>query len=283
MQWTWNDDPFIFRMANGSSFSWLTQEDDWWKHTLRNATRQMRWCEEARRKGSKQSTWRESFDGAEAGVNIHATTALLKAQTSACHDPDDGTEMAPEEDDEFAPFLKLKIKGAARAILRQLLTDSIFTWRRRWRMEQVAHPTCPFCETGDETMMHINWQCPAWEKFRAPYVKKYGVPAIMCEACCGILPESSQLNALPMPPTDEPPETARPLPDTVTPLWRLMVPVPISSRNLDCAVQVVGCFTVIIIHLTAVLLLPLLVKPPLGPKSGQLLDGFTGCGATRNF
>ena len=156
MQWTWDDDPFLFKMSNGCSFPWLAQEDDWWKHTLRNATRQMRWREEASRKHGKQSTWRESFNGAESGVNIHASTALLKSRGPR------HAEFAPADaelavHDEFEPFTKMKIKGAGRAVLRQLLTDSIFTWKRRWRMEQVPAPACPFCDSGDdESIMHIN-------------------------------------------------------------------------------------------------------------------------------
>ena len=201
MHWTWNEDPFMFRRQDGSAFPWLTQDDGWWKHELRNETRQMRW--------TRESTKRESYIGAEDGVNIQATTALLKAKGSQQdRSPDDILQA----EDEFSAFTKFKVKGAARAILRQLLTDSIFTWRRRWRMKQVSAPTCPFCASDtDETIMHINWECPAWEAQRAAYVRKYGVPNVACEACCGILPEMPELQNLSQPPAVEPPEALRPL------------------------------------------------------------------------
>ena len=104
--------------------------------------------------------WRRSFDGSGHGVNIHAATALRRAKTKRS-----AQELAEAvaEGMNHEAFLQLRVIGLRRALLRQILTDAIFTWRRRWRKEQVSSPTCPFCDPAvDETIQHIHWECPRW-------------------------------------------------------------------------------------------------------------------------
>ena len=129
----------------------------------------------AHTKGKKHTVWRRSFDGSEHGVNIHAATALRRAKTNRS-----AQELAEAvaEGMNHEAFLQLRVIGLRRALLRQILTDAIFTWRRRWRKEQVSSPTCPFCDPAvDETIQHIHWECPRWACQHQQYLSKYPSPS----------------------------------------------------------------------------------------------------------
>ena len=201
LEMDWSHNPFEFHRAAAPPFPLLAQQNDWWRHELRNMVRQHRWKVAVRTKGKKDTVWRNSFDGSEHGVNIHATTALLRAKTKRT-----AQELAEAvaEDMNHEAFLQLRVIGLRRALLRQMLTDAIFTWRRRWRKKRVSSPTCPFCDQAvDETIQHIHWECPRWAPQRQQYLSKYPIPLIPCEACCGILPELPELEGLAMPQSHE--------------------------------------------------------------------------------
>ena len=128
-----------------------------WEHVIREALRMEAWRTAAARRADMQ--------GIEVGIQKEITTGLLE-----------WGKLTPYE----------------QALLRSILSGSIWTQDRLHRAKLALSPVCPYCSTGaTEDHEHLWWKCPAWQDVRQMYAEaceldSEALPA--CMRCCGLLP-----------------------------------------------------------------------------------------------
>ena len=61
---------------------------------------------------------------------------------------------------------------SGRATLIGFMADGLWTQERKPKAQLVPTPTCPFCESAPETMVHVLYECRAWTEER----KRMGAP-----------------------------------------------------------------------------------------------------------
>eukprot|EP00969_Alexandrium_andersonii_P148199 6551724-Alexandrium_andersonii.AAC.1 len=59
-----------------------------------------------------------------------------------------------------------KLPERSRAMLRPVMSGSIWTTHEAWRAGSVDTPVCPRCAADKADVRHLFWQCPSYEHHR---------------------------------------------------------------------------------------------------------------------
>ena len=257
LKWCSAEEPWVYITADAVKFGLLEQADGWWLHALREELRTARWkgdaaaaarddmagtenginyaCTAALLRSTKKVGGRKVQqqqlqqqqqqpiltayeEMCRKEENEYSVEALVqKAKLAHEHFYEDEVET----EDEGKPKAQPALSRIQRALLRVILTGSVYTWHRLHRAGKAPSPHCPFCKKKEsETAEHLFWECEAWKELRKEYEEEFGiVTEPMCLRVCGILPEIESLRKAqhdidehevgdPMPPLREEGETA---------------------------------------------------------------------------
>ena len=108
------------------------------------------------------------MDGAEAGLDVHATMALYRSKW---------------------------LTDYKRGVLRSVLAGAVCTRAKLFKAVKVVSPICEACGREPEDTDHLWWRCPAWASCRQRhwdtfFAFKDGWPA--CFRLCGLMPSAHE-------------------------------------------------------------------------------------------
>ena len=154
------EDPFVFTVHN-NAYS-VDEELHSLKHIIRDSYRQFYL--------SKASQRRQDCHGQTNLINIPLTRAFYFSINNPLH----------------------------QSILRHVLTGSLDHTHRLFKSNLTTSPTCPYCQTQDETAEHIFWYCTNWIHVRAKYpslMRLFSLVGTQWPACflhCGWIEQNLQ-------------------------------------------------------------------------------------------
>ena len=137
-------------------------------HELREGARHLFW--------SRAGYRRADLQGLEMGVDVEATTQLLRASGHS---------------------------HVHKGLLRSILSGGVVCGQRAKKAGFTDQDTCAFCSCRQaESVHHMFWECPAWAHVRAQHqlaATSFRSDWPACLSCCGVLCDGALLPPPPPP------------------------------------------------------------------------------------